>query len=134
MFGWLQVPSLLSEGDGVGQIRGHAADQKNGSCLVLRPKYLKEETVITKEPFFSSGGTILPTRDGQDTQEQPPLEVPLAVGGISSDQVPHARGPGTSTRLSVKARVQNIHVEGSLGLETHGAVALSGQRSESFKE
>lgn len=77
---------------------------------------------------------IPPTRSGQDTQEQQPLEVPLAVGGISSDQVTHVRGPGTITRLSLKARMQNIHVEGPLGLETRGTVAISGQRSERFKE
>jgi len=47
-FGWLQTLEVelspLSEGDGMGQIHGHAADL---GCLVLRPKCLKEETVVT---------------------------------------------------------------------------------------
>lgn len=48
----------------MGQIHGHTADLGCGSCLVLRPKYLKEETVVTKELSLSSGDTSShPTHD-----------------------------------------------------------------------
>lgn len=136
---WRKGLSPLSGGNGMGQIHGHTADLGCGSCLVLRPKYLKEETVVTKEPSASSGDTSShPTMRGvQDTQEQSPSEVPVAVSGISGDSrkgLWYQYNEEVRARLSIKARVQNDRMEGALGLETHGTVALSRQRSESFTE
>lgn len=72
-FGWLQMLSLLSEGNAMGQIHGHVA---YGSCLVLEPKYLKEETVVTKGPIFSSGGT-----SSHPTHEKWPRRTGTATSG-----------------------------------------------------
>lgn len=77
--------SSLSEGNGMRQFTDTLQIWVGcGSCLMLRPKYLKEEIVVTREPSVSSGGT-----SSHPTQKRCPRQTGTTTfGGARSSRWP----------------------------------------------